>query len=92
MLRLHYAYTLRAWYDRFQRHRQEIAARLGERFCRMWEFYLAISEVSFSGSDLVVFQQQVATEHGLVPVSRNYLYADHTASAAQWPREGAGVG
>ena len=71
---MHYAYTLRDWFDRFQKNREEISARMGERFCRMWEFYLAISEVSFRCSDLVVYQQQLAPGHGVVPIARDYLY------------------
>jgi hypothetical protein len=41
ILRLHYAETLKAWRDRFAARRDEIAALYDERFCRMWEFYLA---------------------------------------------------
>jgi cyclopropane-fatty-acyl-phospholipid synthase len=74
VLRLHYAYTLRAWYDRFQLHRADIAERLGETFCRMWEFYLAACEVSFRCADLLVYQQQLALQHGSVPATRDYLY------------------
>ncbi|MEJ2530161.1 MAG: cyclopropane-fatty-acyl-phospholipid synthase [Halioglobus sp.] len=74
VLRLHYAHTLRAWYDRFNLHRADIAERLGESFCRMWEFYLAACEVSFRCADLLVYQQQLALQHGSVPVTRDYLY------------------
>ncbi len=74
VLRLHYADTLAAWQDRFQRQRAALADRLGERFCRMWEFYLAVSEASFRWDDLVVFQVQLALCHGAVPVVRSYLY------------------
>lgn len=75
VLRLHYAKTLSAWFDRFQLHRNEISQRLGEEFCRMWEFYLAICEVSFECSDLVVFQLQLARQHNVVPITRDYLYS-----------------
>lgn len=75
VLRLHYARTLAEWYRRFQSHRTEIAARMGERFCRMWEFYLAVSEGSFLWRDLVVFHIQLSRAHGAVPVTRDYLYA-----------------
>jgi cyclopropane-fatty-acyl-phospholipid synthase len=79
-MRLHYAYTLHAWHERFQAHREEIAARMGERFCRIWEFYLNACEVSFRCGELLVYQQQLARRHGVVPVTRDYLY----------PRQGAG--
>lgn len=35
-----YDRTLMAWNEKFQRHRGDIAAKLGEEFCRMWEYYL----------------------------------------------------
>ena len=41
VLRLHYAKTLSEWQNRFQANRAEIEALYDERFCRMWEFYLA---------------------------------------------------
>ena len=47
ILRLHYADTLRAWRERFMARRDEAAKLYDERFCRMWEFYLAGSETSF---------------------------------------------
>ena len=72
--RLHYAHTLRHWFDRFQQHRSEIAASMQEEFCRMWEFYLAACEASFRWANLVVYQVQVAKRHGPVPVVRDYLY------------------
>lgn len=73
VLRLHYAHTLAEWYRRFQSHRKEIVERLGERFARMWEFYLASCEASFRFWDLVVFQVQMARQHGAVPITRDYL-------------------
>src|SRR5690606_27079263 len=42
--RLHYAKTLACWSERFAANRDKAAALLGERFCRMWEFYLLASE------------------------------------------------
>jgi cyclopropane-fatty-acyl-phospholipid synthase len=40
-LRLHYAYTLRHWVTRTRAAKAEIVALYGERFYRLWEFYLA---------------------------------------------------
>ncbi|MCB1864756.1 MAG: class I SAM-dependent methyltransferase [Chromatiales bacterium] len=73
-LRLHYADTLKAWHERFQRQRARFVERLGERFCRMWEFYLQASEASFRWRDLVVFQLQLAKRHGAIPITREYMY------------------
>ena len=41
VLRLHYAETLKEWRRSFKAHWREAAALYDERFCRMWEFYLA---------------------------------------------------
>ncbi|MEO6696472.1 MAG: cyclopropane-fatty-acyl-phospholipid synthase family protein [Gammaproteobacteria bacterium] len=76
VLRLHYAMTLAAWQQRFQAQRAQIAARLSERFCRMWEFYLAACEASFRWRDLVVFQLQLTQRLDVLPVTRDYLYSE----------------
>jgi cyclopropane-fatty-acyl-phospholipid synthase len=74
VLRLHYALTLEAWYKRFQSHRSQVVERMGERFCRMWEFYLAACEASFRWRDLVVFQIQLGHQLDILPITRDYLY------------------
>jgi cyclopropane-fatty-acyl-phospholipid synthase len=73
ILRLHYAETLAAWRRRFMAARGEIAALAGERFCRMWEFYLAASEVGFRYSGHMVFQLQLARRLDAVPLTRGYI-------------------
>ncbi|HEY1261796.1 MAG TPA: cyclopropane-fatty-acyl-phospholipid synthase family protein [Stellaceae bacterium] len=73
ILRLHYARTLRAWRQRFERNRDRIAAIYDERFCRMWEMYLVGSEVSFRRGGLLVFQMQLAKAVGTVPLTRDYM-------------------
>jgi cyclopropane-fatty-acyl-phospholipid synthase len=72
--RMHYAWTLREWLRRFNAHREEILAVRDEVFYRMWEFYLAVCDMSFEFSDLVVVQCQLAKQHGVVPMTRDYLY------------------
>ena len=76
ILRLHYARTLSEWLNRFGTHRDEVAERMGETFCRMWEFYLAATSAAFRYWDLVVFHVQLAKRHGLVPIHRHYLLGD----------------
>jgi cyclopropane-fatty-acyl-phospholipid synthase len=71
--RLHYAETLRCWRERFMARREEIAALYDERFCRMWEFYLAASEMSFRFNGHVVFQVQLAKRQDAVPLTRDYI-------------------
>lgn len=73
ILRLHYAETLHAWCKRFTQHRDAIRALYGERFCRMWEFYLAGAEAGFRAGDLVVFQLQLAKDKAAVPLTRDYI-------------------
>lgn len=84
LLRLHYAHTLRAWFERFQQHRQDIGQQMGEAFCRMWEFYLAVCEVAFECSDLVVFQLQMALQHHVIPTTRDYLYRLEETAQELW--------
>ena len=74
ILRLHYAETLKAWRARFAAHREEIAARYDERFCRMWEFYLSLSEVGFRHRGCMVFQIQLAKRVDSVPLTRDYMH------------------
>ena len=73
VLQLHYAETLKAWRERFLAHRQDIERLYDGRFVRMWEFYLASSEMAFRESDLVVFQIQMAKRKGVVPATRDYI-------------------
>jgi cyclopropane-fatty-acyl-phospholipid synthase len=73
ILRLHYADTLRAWRERFMARRDEAAKLYDERFCRMWEFYLAGSETSFRVDGNMVFQLQLAKRQDVVPLTRDYI-------------------
>jgi len=73
ILRLHYAQTLRAWRERFERHRDEIRALYDERFCRMWEFYLIGSEIAFRHGRHMVWQMQMAKRLDAVPLTRDYM-------------------
>ncbi|MFL4977441.1 MAG: class I SAM-dependent methyltransferase [Xanthobacteraceae bacterium] len=73
MLRLHYAETLKAWRERFLVHREEVERLYDPRFLRMWEFYLASSEMSFRHSGLMVFQLQLTKREGVVPITRDYI-------------------
>ena len=89
ILRLHYAYTLNHWRRRFRTNRDEIAALYDERFCRMWEYYLAASEMSFRHLGSVVFQIQLAKNQDAVPLTREYLLGDEMekpgqSKAGQW--------
>jgi cyclopropane-fatty-acyl-phospholipid synthase len=78
ILRLHYAETLKAWRTRFLAHREEVERLYDARFVRMWEFYLAASEMSFRQQNLMVFQIQLTRRQGVVPITRGYI-ADEEA-------------
>lgn len=71
--RLHYARTLKHWYDRVQAHRAQIIDLYDERFLRMWEFYLAGAWTAFAHSGHVVFQIQLAKRQDAVPLARDYM-------------------
>jgi cyclopropane-fatty-acyl-phospholipid synthase len=73
ILQLHYAETLKAWRERFLAYREDVERLYDKRFVRMWEFYLASSEMAFRESDLVVFQIQIAKRKGVVPQTRDYI-------------------
>ncbi|MDA7946835.1 MAG: cyclopropane-fatty-acyl-phospholipid synthase family protein [Hyphomicrobiaceae bacterium] len=87
ILRLHYAETLRRWRARFCDRWDEAVRLKGEKFCRMWEFYLAGSEASFRYQGLVVFQIQLAHSQTAVPLTRDYI-GEEEARLAQCERFG----
>jgi len=72
--RLHYAETLRHWYDRFMDNIDKARALYDERFCRMWRYYLVASELTFRLNRQVVFQFQLSPKQDVVPLTRDYLY------------------
>jgi cyclopropane-fatty-acyl-phospholipid synthase len=85
VLRPHYALTLKEWNRRFQMQRAQFASTKGERFCRMWEFYLVSSQTAFEHGDLLVFQLQLGKRGAAIPATREYLYdavTDHVATRA----------
>ena len=73
VLRLHYAETLKEWRRRFNANRTRIAEIHDERFCRMWEFYLAGAEAAFRHNGQIVFQIQLAKRQDAVPLTRDYI-------------------
>ncbi|GGE46951.1 replicative DNA helicase [Agaricicola taiwanensis] len=79
ILRLHYAETLRAWRERFMARRAEAVSLYDERFCRMWEFYLAGSETAFRYEDMAVFQIQLTKNQNIVPLVRDYVTDNESA-------------
>ena len=82
ILRLHYAETLKAWRERFMARREEAKQLYDERFCRMWEFYLAASEMAFRWQNMMVFQLQLTRRQGVVPITRDYIAKEEARLAA----------
>lgn len=78
ILRLHYAETLKAWRKAFLAHWDEAKALYDERFCRMWDFYLAASESAFRWQGMMVFQIQLAHKQEAVPLTRDYIQKEET--------------
>ena len=73
ILRLHYAYTVRHWRQRFAANRNRARELYDERFCRMWEFYLAAVETSFTDGDQMVFQLLLSPSRDAVPIRRDFM-------------------
>ncbi len=73
VLRLHYAETLRHWRWRFAANRDAIASLYDERFCRMFEFYLAGAELTFRREWQVIHQIQLGHLGAPVPLTRTYM-------------------
>jgi cyclopropane-fatty-acyl-phospholipid synthase len=76
ILRMHYAHTLHAWRERFLAHRETVQKLYDGRFVRMWEFYLAASEMAFAQQNMMVMQLQLTKRQGTVPVTRDYIAAE----------------
>jgi cyclopropane-fatty-acyl-phospholipid synthase len=89
ILRLHYAETLKNWRERFLAHREEVERIYDRRFVRMWEFYLAASEMSFREQNMMNFQIQITKKQGVTPMTRDYIAREEqrlrTAEGEQRP-------
>jgi cyclopropane-fatty-acyl-phospholipid synthase len=83
----HYAETLNAWRERFLAHRQDVERLYDPRFVRMWEFYLAGSEMSFRQQNLMVFQIQISKRQSIVPITRDYVLAAEAQLRGRETRE-----
>ncbi|MEP6342987.1 MAG: cyclopropane-fatty-acyl-phospholipid synthase family protein [Maricaulaceae bacterium] len=82
ILRLHYAETLLEWDKRFQANRDSVIEMFDEKFARMWEFYLIVSEFSFRHGKHMNFQIQLAKDVNALPISRDYMHEVEARIAA----------
>ncbi|MBC6438959.1 MAG: class I SAM-dependent methyltransferase [Rhodospirillales bacterium] len=85
VLRLHDALTLQHWAERFAEHRDEAAAMMNERFCRMWEPYLAAAAGVFRHGSNAVLHLQVGRERDAIPVTRDDLWEARQRQAEAGP-------
>jgi cyclopropane-fatty-acyl-phospholipid synthase len=76
ILRMHYARTLAEWGRRFTANHARAKEIYDERFCRMWDFYLAGSECSFLYAEMNNFQIQFAKHQHVMPFTRTYIEAE----------------
>lgn len=92
VLRLHYHYTLQHWRKRFAANRAKAAKIMDERFCRMWEYYLAAVDVGFSNGTNMVFQLLVAPKIDNVPIVRDVFVDEMRRPKTQdFSKPGGGV-
>jgi cyclopropane-fatty-acyl-phospholipid synthase len=73
VLRLHYADTLRNWYENFKKSEKQVLDLYDDRFIRMWESYLNLSELSFRKGDNVVFQLVLTKKRDTFPIVRKRI-------------------
>ncbi|MSP03434.1 MAG: class I SAM-dependent methyltransferase [Acetobacteraceae bacterium] len=84
-LRLHYYWTVRDWRLAYEAERAEAIAMMGERFCRMWDFYLASVELGFLHGSNFVFQILISDRRDDVPVIRDYIVDEERRLATTRP-------
>jgi len=82
-LRMHYVYTLKAWYERFKQNHDEAVKLADERFYRLYSFYLAASMTMFTDGGMCVYQLQYLRDRRATPIMRNYLIEDEQKLAAK---------
>ena len=75
VLRMHYAYTLKNWCERFVQNKEKVLKMFDERFYRMFTFYLKSCEMAFKHGDQVVYQLQLTKKLNTAPSTRDYIYS-----------------
>jgi cyclopropane-fatty-acyl-phospholipid synthase len=74
-LRLHYARTLRHWWELFEANAGRVRTMFDEKFVRMWRLYLAGSIAAFETGTLQLFQVVFAPrDNHDIPWTRAHLY------------------
>jgi cyclopropane-fatty-acyl-phospholipid synthase len=88
VLRRHYGWTLRHWYERTMAAKDRIVALYDLRFFRMWQFYLAGAAAAFENGGMVNYQIQFARNRDALPYTRDYMLEGEQAlhEVAEPPR------
>ena len=86
---MHYAYTLAEWRRRFRANWSRAAQIYDERFCRMWEFFLAAEEMAFRHQGLMVFQVQFSKRIDALPLTRDYMLPKAQERSRAWTVDNA---
>ena len=79
VLRLHYYWTIYNWRKRFMAKRDIVVTMMGERFARMWEFYLGAVELGFLHGSNMVYQLLLSERRDDVPVIRDFIVDNEKA-------------
>ena len=69
---MHYYWTIKHWREAYDAHRIEAATLMGERFRRMWDFYLASVELGFLHGSNFVFQL-LLSDDATIAGGRDYI-------------------
>ena len=83
VLRLHYAHTIRHWYDRCAARQAEIESLYDARFYRMWMFYLAAAMSAFNNDGHMNVQIQLTKRRDTLPLRRDYIAGAEAAIIAR---------
>jgi cyclopropane-fatty-acyl-phospholipid synthase len=86
ILRLHYAETIKHWHARFMARWDEMAKLYDERFCRMWDYYLAGAQLAFRYGGHMNFQIQLARRVDALPITRDYMIEAERSASGAGPR------
>jgi cyclopropane-fatty-acyl-phospholipid synthase len=91
-LRLHYAQTLRHWWQRFEAHAEQVRSMFDEDFVRVWRLYLCGSIAAFEMGSLQLFQVLFARPLvNDIPRTRQHLYESPLRTSSELsPQTGNG--
>jgi cyclopropane-fatty-acyl-phospholipid synthase len=73
ILRIHYAKTIRCWYENCVKNKAAIVEMFDERFFRMWTLYLAGAATVFQYGGMCNFQIQYVRNRNALPLTRAYM-------------------